>query len=346
MAASRRIGPKVRKVAVNALVCAFSIALAFLLAETIARLFFNVRNVGPSFSEYDPIYGKRLKANLRTIRITPEFRMTFATNSLGHRGPEHDRFPSGGMLFFGDSFTMGYGVNDGEEYPQLVAHALSGGPDAPPIVNLGIGDNGCGRWLIFVNTELKRYQPRLIIFQINPTDFGDDWREGLYGFGADGELVSRPPRKETMARSIQSLIDSVPGLAYSHLIAATRQLARDDFPSEGEAPRAALERAALTLAIVREMLTVCTHENVYVLGILNSMPPGLAAQFETLFRAHGFATIAIPSREENPDLYYTIDGHWNAQGHRLTADAILKWLETHPERLDAPRDPNADTPGA
>ena len=46
------------------------------------RLWFvPVRNVGPSFSIYDPVYGKTLRKGLRCRRIAPEFTMSFSTNA-------------------------------------------------------------------------------------------------------------------------------------------------------------------------------------------------------------------------------------------------------------------------
>ena len=46
------------------------LAVGFGLSEVAVRLFVAVRNVGPSFSVYDPAYGKRLKKNLTCTRIT------------------------------------------------------------------------------------------------------------------------------------------------------------------------------------------------------------------------------------------------------------------------------------
>ena len=35
----------------------------------------------------------------------------------------------------------------------------------------------------------------------------------------------------------------------------------------------------------------------------------------------------IPNEEERPDLYYEVDGHWNAQGHSFVADLILSEIK-------------------
>src|SRR4029077_19339562 len=109
-----------------------SAAATLALCELVARLAVTVRNVGPSFTTFDPVYGKRLKRSFACWRITPEFAMHFATNSYGFRGVEPPAPPEHAIVFLGDSFTMGYGVSDGEEFPALIAQAVD-----HPVINAG-----------------------------------------------------------------------------------------------------------------------------------------------------------------------------------------------------------------
>ena len=100
-------------------------AVALCAAELAVRRFVTVRSVGPAVTVYSPIYGVRLRSNFSGVQITPEFRMRITTNSLGFRGPEPDGPLRNVLLYLGDSFTVGYGVNDGEEFPALVAARLA-----------------------------------------------------------------------------------------------------------------------------------------------------------------------------------------------------------------------------
>ncbi len=105
---------KIRKKIFFGIVSVFlGLILALIISEVFIRLFITVRNVGPSFTVYDSVYGKRLKKDFSTTRITPEFKMKFTTNSLGFRGPEINFPVNSSIIFLGDSFSMGYGVNDG-----------------------------------------------------------------------------------------------------------------------------------------------------------------------------------------------------------------------------------------
>src|SRR6516164_6525617 len=104
---------ELRNLAFAAALLAGSLAVSLCAAEVALRFFFPSREIGPSFTVYDPYYGKRNKANASIPRPGLEFTMRFTTNSLGFRGPEPDEFPIHPILFLGDSFTMGFGVNDG-----------------------------------------------------------------------------------------------------------------------------------------------------------------------------------------------------------------------------------------
>ena len=70
------------------LVLSGSLLLSFVFIEVAVRALISVRNVGPSFTSYDPYYGRSLKVNESIRRITPEFDMQMTTNSAGYRGPE------------------------------------------------------------------------------------------------------------------------------------------------------------------------------------------------------------------------------------------------------------------
>src|SRR5262249_1578580 len=141
----------------------FGLIVGLVLSEGVLRLSGAVREVGPALTRYDPVYGKRLRENFRATRTTPEFRIYYSINSLGFRGPQPQGFPDHSVLFIGDSFTEGYGVSDGQEFPELVRQALveKYGQQAPSVVNAGIGNTGNGHWLKLLRRDGKRFAPRL-----------------------------------------------------------------------------------------------------------------------------------------------------------------------------------------
>ena len=157
-----------------------TLLICLVMSEVIVRTVIPIRNVGPSFTVYDPFYGKALKKSFTALRITPEFTMRITTNSNGLRGPDLEISTARPILFLGDSFTMGYGVNDGEEFPALVRRAMSERKSKIPVINAGMGDNGNGRWIKFLRAEGTKFNPSLVVLQIHANDFHDNIREHLF----------------------------------------------------------------------------------------------------------------------------------------------------------------------
>ncbi|HWA38245.1 MAG TPA: GDSL-type esterase/lipase family protein [Burkholderiales bacterium] len=297
------------------------------------RLFVPVREVGPLFTVVDPVLGKRIKSDFRAVRVTPEFEMKFTSNALGFRGPPFTGVPSQGLLFVGDSFTMGYGVNDGEEYPALIRARLDAryGAGRVPVINAGMGDNGNGRWIKLLRTELERFRPRLVVLQVMANDYDDNMREGLFRLSPEGRLQELPV-KVSAARALEPWIDKVPGLSHSHLYGLLRQAIatqrnRGAAPSAPGASPPARDAERLTERLVEEALLLCKsrgHE-VYVLlvGIEGERRDGLLA----VLRAHAVQFADAPGKAQRPDLYYRIDGHWNRAGHEHVAELLYAKLE-------------------
>lgn len=303
------------------------VAAALVIDEVIVRLFVPVRNVGPSFTEYDPVYGKSLKKNFSCERICPEFRMQLSTNSLGHRGPEPPTFPERGILFLGDSFTEGLGVSDGEEFPALVRSALNQryGPDFVPVINAGIGNAGSGRWLKFLRREGKRYNPQLIVLQLMDNDFHENLQERLFVMSDDGTLLEQQPGPQGGLRFGQSLVEALPGLSYSYLLGFIREAywatARVPKIPEDETERAKFDQ--ITYILVDEIIRLCKLEGWPLLVMMVGFEPSRLSKMQAVVQKHRVPYIIPPSKSERPDLYFITDGHWNAKGHEHAALMVL-----------------------
>lgn len=304
-----------------------SVGVALLMAEGVLRMTSLVRNVGPSFSEFDPVYGKHLRRNFSATRITPEFTMRITTNSLGFRGAEPKGPLTGGMLFIGDSYTEGYGVNDDETYTALIAAHR---PNVP-VINAGIGNTGNGRWLRFLDREAPALKPRTVVFQMTGNDFGDNLREHLYRLDPNtAKLTAFDPAPPGPLEFGKRLIEKVPGLSYSYLLAVTYQVALDyssrSAPPPAQSDGKGANADALTLALVEQALTQAKTAGYQVFFLLVEVPPPQRELVETLLKRTHTPYLAVPTKQERPDLYYTVDAHWNATGHRYVADALLARL--------------------
>lgn len=325
--------PPRRAPALQNLLLLVGVGLAlFALGELLVRWFVPAAVVGPTFSEHDPVYGKRLKRNLSARRTTPEFSFLLRTNSLGFRGPEPEGPIEGALLFIGDSYTMGYGVADDESFPARIEAMLrdSGRGDVP-VVNAGVGNSGQGWWLPFLERRAGDFAPRAVVLQLADNDFGDNRAEGMFRL-ADGRLEPRPIPEPGWERRVQALVEAVPGLSYSHLVGALRVLAAgrgatggEDRPGEAAAIEA--EERELTRALVAEAIERCRSRGWPVVGLMIGMERERGVDILQVFDAWGVPWVRVPSKAEAPELYFEIDDHLNARGHAVAAERLRDALE-------------------
>jgi len=321
----------------NIIVAGTAIFLCLLTGELVVRVFVPVRDVGPSFTKYDPTYGKVLKPSSTITRITPEFTMQLTTNSRGFRGPELGSLDGDSILFVGDSFTMGYGVMDGGEFPAIVRQSIAScyPPLGLEVINAGIGDNGTGWVLKFLRHDAAALKPRIVVLQIHANDFEDNINERLYKLTDSGEVVELAVPTPGMGRAAQLIIESVPGLAYTYLVGLMRQL---NVPRAGRAMtngspqvQAAVEASTtheerLTLRLLEEVVRITKDAGWQPLAVLADIPQKRHDLLRGLFAERGVTTLSIPTKVERPDLYFKVDGHWNAKGQAFAANRILKAL--------------------
>ena len=293
-----------------------------------------IRDVGPSFTQYDENYGKRLKSNLQTVRHTPEFTMTFSTNALGFRGEAMDALPERPVLFLGDSFTMGYGVNDGEEYPALMADYFDMvSPNKKiPVLNTGLGNSGNGRWVKFINEYADEIQPQLVVMQVMANDFEDNSNENLFGLNENGGVFEFPVQPPSTQRKIQNVIEAVPGLASTNLVGLLRQV-RFGSGGAGQAADAGVTDAdpelELTLAILREALELSKANDWPVVAMIVELTDNRRDAVISLFEEYDILVIESPAKKDEPEFYYEIDGHWNAAGHAEAARLLIDAVESN-----------------
>lgn len=313
----------------NSLLILLSCVIGLALVEIALRAFVPIRDVGPSFTTFDPEFGKRLKSGFAATRITPEFTMRFSTNSLGFRGPEPNGPPQRPILFLGDSFTMGYGVNDGEEFPALIGRALAERGVEIPVVNAGIGDSGNGRWLKFLRLHGGDYNPHLIVLQLMANDFSDNAQEGLFAL-TEQDTLQALPVQPSGSRSLQRVIEAVPGLNQLYLIGLARQVkgALGQRTTDDPAAEAERERQAehLTYRLLGEVLALAQSEGWLLVAISVEIEGERLTEVERIFARFQVPLIALPGKAERPELYYVVDGHWNARGHVEAAVRILDWM--------------------
>lgn len=297
------------------------VGLALLvLGETLARWFGSAEVLGPTFTEHDPLYGKHLKPNFTARRTTPESSFVLRTNSLGFRDPEPAGPLEGAILFLGDSNTLGYGVENDEAFPALVrARLAEAGAARVPVVNAGLPNSGNAWWLPFLERRASGLSPRVVVLQISPDDFADNPSDRLFSL-EKGALQPRSVPPPSWRQRIWAAIDALPGLGYSHLVAAFRFRSGPRDPAEppdGEA----LAGYPLTRALLAEAVDRARSNGWPTLALLVGLEGERRDAAVQVLDAWGVPWLRVPSAEEAPELYFA-DGHLNVEGHRVAAERV------------------------
>lgn len=175
----------------------------------------------------------------------------------------------------------------------------------------------------FLERRAKALEPRLIVFEIMNNDFGDNHRDGLYALQGD-KLVELPLHPPGWMRYVQSVAESIPGLASSYTYGAVRQV-----PWSSQRNLYALGPAGdeLTYKLVERIAEICAGEHWPLALVTVELPPERQRRIAAIAAARHFRLVATPSSTERPDLYFKVDGHWNTHGHRAVASMVWPAIE-------------------
>jgi len=228
---------------------------------------------------------------------------------------------------------MGYGVNDGSEFPSLVGKSIN--PDGNSVwnsINAGIGDSGNGRWIKFLQGPAKKYNPGLVVLQVFTNDPWDNISEGLYTISENGELIEHKIRPKPIIHVVKEFIELIPGISDLYLVGLIRQVHLRYFfyqttqLSKTPANNQHHKGLALTIALVGTSIRVCKLNKWPVILLLAGVPgnSSLSKAIIGLARKENVEIVIVPEKSKRPELYYLTDGHWNTEGHRLAADMLLK----------------------
>jgi lysophospholipase L1-like esterase len=307
------------------------------------------------------LYRPHARGRITRADVTGEpFSFAFTTDRLGFRNPD---LPEDGadIVVVGDSMVFGYGVADDEGWVALLDRAL---PDAR-VVNLGLINAGPQQYQRIYARFGRAFGPRLVILMLFPgNDPTDDlrfttWleagRPAAYG-------TWRPPGKGeagllawARARAQDSYLASTLQAArralrshyhgYTHEFPDGRRvrlapaaylgnadLARPDSPVFPTSIQAVMALRDMARADGADFLVAVlpTKEEVY-LPLLGKPVPDLVGPFVRELEARGVRpldlTPALQARALDEPLYFEVDGHPNAAGYAVIAEAVRWALE-------------------
>jgi hypothetical protein len=139
----------------------------------------------------DPDLRWRLRPNLSVPHRTQDFSVTVRTNSEGYRDANGGALLGGcDVLFAGNSFTFGWGVEEHDRFSSLIAAELRKARKGLRIMNIGVPGYGLPQErLLLERAFVLGLRPRLVVLEIWPFDWDimDAERMGCF----DGRLLSK-----------------------------------------------------------------------------------------------------------------------------------------------------------
>ncbi len=268
----------------------------------------------------DPLIGWKLPPGESLIDETADFRVAYRGNPQGFRSPHDFSRPAPGrrIVFLGDSYTFGSGVEDDETFVARLERRLAD----TTCYNLGIGGFGVDQmWMALEHYGLP-LEPDTVVLTFIRNDLDRSlsaFREGHIWLAkptfrlVGGRLVplTRESRPPPLARWVQQRL---------RLSGLWRRLESSLSRRFAVGYRWRLNRALFEA--IRDATRAAGAELLVVYVPINR---GHAAPlFEREFRDMGVDFLDLgPLLPENPEnLVYPRDRHFTAEGHRFAADAI------------------------
>jgi lysophospholipase L1-like esterase len=154
---------------------------------------------------YDKDLGAVNKPNQRGRKTSPLGNgYNFSHNSLGFRGSREygpDKGAAFRVLFLGDSFTYGVGVDDAQAFPQRVEEILRAKNYSVEVINAGNPGKGTDYELRFLQIMGPKIKPDLVVVCFYWNDFYDNVEGEYFRLGKNGELIPRKPHSLTARKA-------------------------------------------------------------------------------------------------------------------------------------------------
>jgi hypothetical protein len=190
--------------------------VALVIAEVAVRLI-SPQEVGPVRFACDPRLGTIPVPGQKGRRDLPGvFHFTYSNNSLGWRGSREYRVGAHRncrVLFLGDSFTYGIGVNDNQTFAARVEKLLRAEIPGLEVMNAGCPGKGTDYALKCFQTVGRTFHPNLTVLCFFCNDFQDNARGEYYNVGQGGVLT---PKAIKCGGGVKNLLNHLPG--YNWLI--------------------------------------------------------------------------------------------------------------------------------
>lgn len=194
-----------------------SLLVALAIAEGIVR-YYRPQEVGPVRFACTPELGTIPVPKQQGERHFPEvYTFKYSNNSLGWRGSKEYRETKQSdyrVLFLGDSFTYGTGVNDDQTFAAQVEKILTADLLSVEVMNAGCPGKGTDYEVKLFDTVGRKFHPDLTVLCFFCNDFQDNERGEYYNIDKLGAL--HPKALNCNQSTLKNRLFNLPG--YNWLI--------------------------------------------------------------------------------------------------------------------------------
>jgi hypothetical protein len=285
-----------------------------------------------------------------------DFQAVYHTDGHGFRNPSPWP-PEADFMVLGGAGAFGYGVEDVQAWPALLAQWL-----APQrVLNLGLIDAGPEQYLHVYETFESALNPRVVLVSLSlahalkEAELFDRWWQTD---GRENYRVWKAFEQLSLIHPLDTLHALLSRYSYlfhmvgSHRARVTHFRCLDGvwlslFPDQLETASAKAQpdhpAFHLVLQALQRLQTLAQAQGAYVLVILQpskeetylpllgSAVPSLQQALQEALAQHGIAMLDLtPAFRHQASvgarLFFTVDGHPNARGHLLIARSVLRHL--------------------
>ena len=294
------------------------------------RLYY--REFDQSIIQYEPEMAQYDSGQFYTLKPgnfqyeNREFDNEFSVNSLGLRDDERS-LQSPEIIVLGDSYSMGWGVDQDSTYAQLLERQLD-----RTVLNAGISSYGTAREFGMLN-RINTDSLKILILQYCPNDLTEN-----INYIKNNHRLS-VSSEETWNQLVADKEEKKRYYPFKHLISLSRSLKRYNEttghrPAQKKAEGKKFGAAEAFLSIIRDSEKIANDVMIIVFnleaehvnnGFINLIKASLDKQFASSLHDR-VSYIDLTGKLDNSHRFVW-DPHLNASGHKVIAYEISKHIE-------------------
>ena len=313
-------------------------------------------------------FGVRInEPGARYWHTSPDVHVEFRINAQGMRDDRDFAYakPAGvrRIVSLGDSFTAGYEVSGEETFSSVLERALRADGRRVEVLNAGVSGYSTAEEALYLERELFRYEPDLVLVSFYSNDLVDNARAGLFRLDGDqlvqiadsyvpggrfGNLLNTNPLFSFLSEhsSAFALLKEAATTAAKQSVVAENlgHVASAEGAMAGDNPFAR-EQRRLTAAIFERIYADVREKGIPLLiqsiptPVYPDGPGGARIQLLDLFPMAEFPvdrpglaflsakTVLDPLVGKQLLYHLRSHGHWTPLAHRLDGQALAKLVE-------------------